>query len=252
MIAIMDIEKLRTLYQDDAAARLLLNRWSQRQRRASVSEVGALLRDPQVKDARLERGDIVRVLRALESCECGRFVTGRRGRDSRFMWRDDCIRVGQASIDVSGDPNATPAEGDVHAASKGAALNDPNLRGTSEGEPRQPRPGHQRIVVSYRDGKDHGLPKSKAFVGKWILPPEEPVCYRDESGQVDSSYCVAITAKKNIVVYAWDTDSDRARFNEYFWVFNSFDQAAAADEMISAAITAAIERMGVEVEELDI
>jgi len=106
-------------------------------------------------------------------------------------------------------------------------------------------------VVSYRDSGDHGLPKKKAFIGKWIIPPEKPVEYRDESGQDVSEYCVAITAKKSIVVYTWDEAADNPRFNEHFWVYNSFDEAAA-DPRVNSAIAEAIERMGVEVEELDI
>ncbi len=222
-----------------------------------MSQVSGLLRDSQVKDAGIGRGDIVRVLKALESCGCGRFVAGRRGRDSRFIWTDDFIRVGQASKDVSNDSTTDLAANDQRVVSNATALTErnllaPNENGTLAVELGQVPLGHQRIVVSYRDSADHGLPKRKAFIGKWIIPPDDPVHYQDESGQVESSYSVAITAKKNVVVHAWDTDSDRARFNEYFRVFNSFDQAAAADEMLNAAITAAIERMGVEVEELDI
>jgi hypothetical protein len=259
----MDVEGLRGLYRDDRAARVLLDRWAGRQRRASVSDVGALLRDQQLKDV-LGRGDVVRIFKALESCDCGRFVAGRRGKESRFVWSVDCIRVGEVSkngVDLS---NLIPSPDPGLKVSNGGELSNPITPsgpaavavapdGTREHAGTVPRmsPGDERIVVSYRDSKDHGLPKRKAFTGKWIIRPEEPVRYPDESGRGECCYSVAITGKKNIVVYAWDQSGDGRRY-EYFWVFDSLDQAAAADEMLSAAIAEAIERMGVEVEELDI
>jgi hypothetical protein len=263
IITIMNLEKLQTLYREDSAARLLLNRWADRQRRASASEVGGLLRDPQVKEARLERGDVVRVLKALESSECGRFVAGRRGKESRFVWAEDCIRVGAASKGDNGHTGTVaPPQVDRQVLSANE-LSDSTGLGKPEGTvapDRSPEvtgdalhmsPGHQRIVVSYRDSSDHGLPKKKAFIGMWIIPPEKPISYRDESGQVESNYCVAITAKKNIAVYTWEESADTPRFNEHFWVYSSFDEAAA-DRRVNAAITEAIERLGVEIEELDI
>jgi hypothetical protein len=242
------------------AARLLLDRWAQRQRRASVSEVGGLLRDPLVKETNLGRGDIVRVLKLLESCSCGRFVAGRRGKDSRFAWTEDCIRVGE--ISKGGQLSNTIPADQGRQASDGTEPGESALLATPEAKVPDRIPnydgheshisqGYERIVVSYRDAADHGLPKKKAFTGKWIIPPEKPVEYRDESGQDVSDYCVAITAKKNIVVYTWDESADSPRFNEHFWVYNSFDEAAA-DPRVNLAIAEAIERMGVEVEELDI
>lgn len=110
--------------------------------------------------------------------------------------------------------------------------------------------GFGRIEVSYNDASDHGIPKRKAFTGKWIYTPDKPLQLTSEEGYVSHHYAVGQTAKGNFVFLSWDEDPE-GRGNYYFRVFPSLE-AAAADDNLNPAARQAIKKLGVAVEELDI
>jgi hypothetical protein len=110
--------------------------------------------------------------------------------------------------------------------------------------------GFERVEVRYNDGADHGIPKRKAFHGKWLFPQKQPYKLQDEDGSVVYYYALALTAKRNVVVLTWNEDLE-GRSNPRFYVFPSLE-AAAADTETNPVALAAIERLGVPVEELDI
>jgi hypothetical protein len=109
--------------------------------------------------------------------------------------------------------------------------------------------GFERIELEFEDSDDNRLPKRKAFRGKWIITPEDPLRTPPDS------YAVALTAKGNIVVYMWKRhvvlDSEVGTYSHRFLVFPSFGEAAL-DEDVNYAIREAVKRRGVPVEELDI
>lgn len=115
--------------------------------------------------------------------------------------------------------------------------------------------GFERVEVRYEDAKDHYIPKAKAFYGRWIFPPDNPIKTYEEdegSGYCSTSNCaIAFTAKSNVVIYSWRTDSDSPKFNERFEIYESLE-AAAKEPRLNSAIRQAIENIGVRVEELDI
>ena len=110
--------------------------------------------------------------------------------------------------------------------------------------------GFERIQVSFRDSEDHGIPKVKAFHGKWIFTPDDPLRAFDEEREIATTFMVALTAKGSVVVHYWKEDQE-SRWDRRFSVYPSLE-AAAADERVNYAITSAIEKLGVRVEELDI
>jgi hypothetical protein len=119
--------------------------------------------------------------------------------------------------------------------------------------------GFERIQVEFEDSDDNRLPKIKAFHGKWIFSPDEPLEIWNEENTEKDVYCVAVTFKRNVVVYMWhagiETNGEHA--GEYymgkrrFLVFSSFEEAAS-DGTVNYAIREAIRKRGVPVEELDI
>ncbi len=117
--------------------------------------------------------------------------------------------------------------------------------------------GFERIEVEFEDSDDNNLPKRKAFRGRWIYFPEEPLrSWMDSERTRYREYAVAVTAKHNVVVYMWDVyDADVGEydysFNYRFLVFPSL-QDAALDNDVNYAIRAAMKKRGVPVEELDI
>lgn len=110
--------------------------------------------------------------------------------------------------------------------------------------------GFERIEVRYLDAEEHDIPKAKAFYGRWIYPPEEPVTTSDDFRPDYHCYAVAITAKGKVVIYDW-MENNEGRWGQYFEVFESLEDAAV-DGRIGYAARRAMEKIGVPVEELDI
>jgi len=115
--------------------------------------------------------------------------------------------------------------------------------------------GFERIELEFEDSDDNHLPRRKAFIGKWIIPPAEPFppgdLFEHSRRRV---YAVAATAKGKVVVYTWMHEDDfpeERRYNYKFLVFESFE-AAAQDRDVNHAIREAVRKRGVPVEELDI
>jgi hypothetical protein len=114
--------------------------------------------------------------------------------------------------------------------------------------------GFERIQVEFEDSDDNKLPKIKAFRGKWIFSPSKPLEMWNEEGTESDVYCVAITAKGNVVVYMWETaesGGEQYTRKRRFLIFSSFEEAAR-DDHVNFAIRQAIRKRGVPVEELDI
>jgi hypothetical protein len=110
--------------------------------------------------------------------------------------------------------------------------------------------GDERIVVKYSRGD---FPHAKAFYGRWIIPPTSPfVCEHPEVG--DDYYAVAITAKKNVVVFNFwfGTYTENEFVPGRFEVFDSFERLTKSDWIPGGLVSEAMKRQGVEIEELDI
>ena len=116
--------------------------------------------------------------------------------------------------------------------------------------------GADRIVLSFRQS---GIPRTKAFYGRWLISPDQPfeVWERDSEGDIipdvpPDYYALAITPKHNIVVFRFGEQKEKGKFD---WgelrVFDSFDGANSA-KLPHGLIATAMETLGVEVEELDI
>jgi hypothetical protein len=118
-----------------------------------------------------------------------------------------------------------------------------------EGEEAESK-GFERIEVSYFDADEHGIPKRKAFYGKWIYPPDKPLAFSSEDGYSSDNYVVAQTAKQNFVFLTWTEDGE-GRGHSHFVVCPSLE-AAAADADLNPAVRHAMKKLGVRVEELDI
>jgi hypothetical protein len=114
--------------------------------------------------------------------------------------------------------------------------------------------GYGRIVLSFDDAGDHNLPKGKAFYGKWVLPMEDPYQFPTRPGSDDltTNHCaVAVSAKGAAVFYRWSEDPAGEGYGYQFDHFESLEHAAK-QRGFNAPACAAIEKLGVPVEELDI
>jgi hypothetical protein len=120
--------------------------------------------------------------------------------------------------------------------------------------------GFERIQVQFEDSDDSEIPKIKAFHGKWIFSPSAPLRVPlNKAGTRSEIFCIAVTAKNNVVVYTWKTEietkgesaGDQYMFRIRFLVFPSFEEAACKADL-NYAIRETIKKRGVPLEELDI
>jgi hypothetical protein len=114
--------------------------------------------------------------------------------------------------------------------------------------------GFERIEVTFDDRDSNGLPRRKAFHGKWIFGPEKPLQLFNEDYTKGNFYCIAVTAKNNVVVYMWDEERENGEHyvsHRRFVVYPSWEKAAE-DPTINYAAREAIRKQGVPLEELDI
>ncbi len=109
--------------------------------------------------------------------------------------------------------------------------------------------GYERIEVRFRDSNANNLPTAKAFIGRWIFPPDQPLSF-DEFAGPSQYYAVAQTAKNRLAVLSWVVDGVYDPRYE-FYVFHDIDglRAAGLHPNLAPEI---VEKVGVEVEELDI
>jgi hypothetical protein len=106
----------------------------------------------------------------------------------------------------------------------------------------------KRIVLEFDDSDDGYLPKKKAFYGRWVISPEEPL-QTTEDGDVVYIGALAETAKGAIVVFERIQYEDATGRNK-FKIFASLSEAAVGE--FNYLAREAVKRRGVPVEELDI
>lgn len=121
------------------------------------------------------------------------------------------------------------------------------------------RQGFERIELHFRDSQTNNLPTAKAFFGRWIFPREKPLSepcsqvFEIIAGATDK-YAIAQTAKNRFAVLSWrerQQQLQQLRDNFSFRIFEDLDDLK--NSALSAQLKAAVmEKLGVQVEELDI
>lgn len=119
-------------------------------------------------------------------------------------------------------------------------------------EKRAARQGVEQIVVKFSEER---IPRAKAFLGRWIIPPEAP--FENDEIFLENRpdlYALAVTAKNNIVVFNfWGARYDPEKFLPgYLHVFETVKDAASFPRMPDGLGVEIMKRLGVEIEVLDI
>ena len=113
--------------------------------------------------------------------------------------------------------------------------------------------GYERIEVTYSDAEAKGIPRRRAFHGKWVFSPDDPLKTHDDDGYTTNFFALAMTGKGKVVVLWWHEYPSDDTWNEWrsFEVFPSLE-AAAQNEDVNAVAIEATRKLGVPLEELDI
>lgn len=90
-----DANKIRNLYKKNSVARSLFDYFAKRAYDATETKVDRILAIMKNEGKELSRGQIIDVFKELEDLQCGKFVSGRRGWQSRFVWSVSLAALGK-------------------------------------------------------------------------------------------------------------------------------------------------------------
>lgn len=91
----VDVAKIQSLYKKSEPARVLFDYFAKRINDASETKVDRILSLVKGEGKDLSRGQIIEVFKELEKLDCGKFVTGRHGWPSRFVWSVGLVSLGK-------------------------------------------------------------------------------------------------------------------------------------------------------------
>lgn len=96
---------LRRLANENEAARAMLGWLSEGKRNTETTDVDVAEREGMKwgianieEEFMLTRADVIWVMRELQALQLGRFITGRKGWESRFEWWSNRVQVGLAAM----------------------------------------------------------------------------------------------------------------------------------------------------------
>jgi hypothetical protein len=124
----IDIDRLKSLYQNNPAAQLILDQAARRQRNQTETKVDRIVALLAAGGHEISRGDIIDAFRSLEELGAGQFVTGRRGWPSRFVWSVGMVSVGKAAAGEPQEIESIPDESFEEQTASGMLVHSFYLR----------------------------------------------------------------------------------------------------------------------------
>jgi hypothetical protein len=93
----MNIDKLRDSYINNNAVHAICDHMASRTKNQNETTTHRILLHIEGENHDFRRADVIAAFRALEDAECGRYVEGRRGWPSRFVWGVKSLLVAGAA-----------------------------------------------------------------------------------------------------------------------------------------------------------
>ena len=82
----MDTDGLKTLYAAGGPAKEVLDHMAARDRNQRLTKLKVILRRLRADGSAIKKSEVIAAFRKLEQLDCGRYIEGRHGHDSRFDW----------------------------------------------------------------------------------------------------------------------------------------------------------------------
>ena len=106
MSAMMDIEKLKKIYADSEAVKSICDHLGRRERNQTETKLRRILRNFADDGIDLRKSEVIAGFRELAEAGCGKYVEGRHGWPSRFIWDVESLDVSDIA---AGQPPAEAA-----------------------------------------------------------------------------------------------------------------------------------------------
>lgn len=104
----VELERLRALYDQSPLHKAFFNWLSSRERPRHETNLDRIVAMLRARGFEADRWEVTSLLRELEATGCGDFVSGRGGRQSRFLWSHNLIAVGKAASGLEDQPEPLP------------------------------------------------------------------------------------------------------------------------------------------------
>jgi hypothetical protein len=115
----MNAPKLASAYSQNKAVKAICEHMAARERNQNETKLERVLRLLTLEGSDFKKTEVIAAFRQLEDAECGRYVEGRRGWSSRFVWEVKSLLVADAAKgksssiqDASSDPRSPDSSDD--------------------------------------------------------------------------------------------------------------------------------------------
>lgn len=109
------LDDLKKLYGANPVAKSIFDNFATRQGDQRATTVGNLVNSLRLAGVIIARPQVVDFMKKLEKGGCGRYLVGRRGRETRFEWTARMTLVGKAAtglpVDIKQDLSGRTANG---------------------------------------------------------------------------------------------------------------------------------------------
>lgn len=117
----MKIEELRSIYAKNQAVKAICDHFADRSKNQNETALHRMLMHLEADGYDFPRRDVIAAFRALEGAECGRYVEGRHGWKSRFVWSVKSLLIADAakgtesvaSLEAQDDEDSKAVEDDL-------------------------------------------------------------------------------------------------------------------------------------------
>ena len=113
---------LSELYRESDVAQKLLDHFASRTNDSRVTKLDRAKAVLDARDVRASVAEVRAVFRQLEKLGCGKYVIGRRGHPSRFIWTSGLVSVGQVASGRGIDVEKVRLSSDVEDGSSADTL----------------------------------------------------------------------------------------------------------------------------------
>ena len=90
----MNDQRLASLQRKSPVSKLIFEHLAARQRNRKETTVDGLISALQRDGTEVSRNEVVAIFKELQDAECGKFLVGRKGHQSRFEWKVPLSKVG--------------------------------------------------------------------------------------------------------------------------------------------------------------
>jgi hypothetical protein len=93
----MELDTLKSIYRQNKCVQAICDHLAARERNQTETQVKRILLLLEEEGSDFRKSEIIAAFKALEDAGCGRFVEGRRGWPSRFVWTVPSLHVAAAA-----------------------------------------------------------------------------------------------------------------------------------------------------------